>query len=107
MRQTSALAVKEKHQIQLIHSRTEPRPPGMALRMRSSAAPGPRSFVIKWLSRKVANDPKTKMSQVIFPSDMRHKKSRKLKGESRKRELRGILRREDGGRGCDFERILV
>src|ERR1700730_8636654 len=64
MRQTSALAVKEKHQMQVIHSRTEPRPPGMALRIRSKTASGPRSFVIKWLKRKVANDPKTKMNQL-------------------------------------------
>src|ERR1700704_716806 len=70
MRQTIALAVKEKHQIQLIHSRTEPRPPGMALRIRSNTAAGPRSFVIKWLSRNVASDPKTKMNQIKFPSDM-------------------------------------
>ncbi len=42
-----ALAVREKHQMQLIHSLAEPRPPGMALRMRSNIASGPRSTVIK------------------------------------------------------------
>ena len=56
-----ALAVREKHQMQLIHSLAEPRPPGIALRMRSNTASGPRSIVIKWLNRNVANDPKTRM----------------------------------------------
>ena len=55
-----ALAVREKHQMQLIHSLAEPRPPGIALRMRSNMAKGPRSMVIKWLSRNVANDPNTR-----------------------------------------------
>jgi hypothetical protein len=61
MRQISALAVHEKQQMQLSHSLAEPRPPGIRLRMRSNTASGPRSFVNKWLSRNVANDPKTKM----------------------------------------------
>jgi hypothetical protein len=61
MRQISALADNEKHQMQLSHSLAEPRPPGSALRNRSKTASGPRSFVIKWLTRKVANDPKTRM----------------------------------------------
>jgi hypothetical protein len=56
-----ALAVREKHQMQLIHSLAEPRPPGIALRMRSKMASGPRSFVIKWLKRNVANDPKRRI----------------------------------------------
>ena len=56
-----ALAVREKHQMQLSHSLAEPRPPGIALRKRSNTASGPRSIVIKWLNRNVANDPKTRM----------------------------------------------
>jgi hypothetical protein len=66
MRQTRALADNEKHQMQLTHSLAEPRPPGSALRMRSNTASGPRSFVIRWLSRKVANDPKIRMNQLTF-----------------------------------------
>src|SRR3977135_2892338 len=98
MRQTSALAVKEKHQMQVIHSRTEPRPPGMALRIRSNTAAGPRSFVIKWLRRKVANDPKTKMSQVIFVSDMslpRSRVNRKLRGTKKEKAEGGRTKSED------------
>jgi hypothetical protein len=56
-----ALPVREKHQMQLIHSLAEPRPPGIALRMRSNMANGPRSIVTKWLNRNVASDPKTRM----------------------------------------------
>jgi len=46
-KQTSALAVREKHQMQFTNSRGEPRPPGIALRKRSKMASGPRSFVTR------------------------------------------------------------
>ena len=58
-----ALAVSEKHQMQVSHSLAEPRPPGIALRMRSNTASGPRSFVIKWAIRKVANEPRRRMKK--------------------------------------------
>ena len=62
-KQISALAVREKHQMQFTHSRAEPRPPGNALRKRSKMASGPRSLAMRWLNRKVANDPKTRTNQ--------------------------------------------
>jgi hypothetical protein len=65
-KQTSALAVREKHQMQFTHSRAEPRPPGSALRKRSKMASGPRSLVMRWLKRKVANDPKTRTNQCTW-----------------------------------------
>ncbi len=55
-----ALAVSEKHQMQLTHSLAEPRPPGMALRNRSNMASAPRSLAMRWPNRNVASDPKTK-----------------------------------------------
>src|ERR1044071_8843610 len=61
----SALADREKQKIQLSHSLAEPRPPGIALRRRSKTANGPCSFVNKWLSLKVASDPKMKRNQCI------------------------------------------
>jgi hypothetical protein len=64
-RQTSALAEREKQKIQLSHSFAEPRPPGIALRRRSKTASGPRSFVNRWLSLKVARDPRMKRNQRI------------------------------------------
>src|SRR6266480_6533119 len=63
IKQTSALAEREKQKMQLSHSLAEPRPPGIALRSRSKTANGPCSFAIRWLSLKVASDPKTKMNQ--------------------------------------------
>jgi hypothetical protein len=66
MRQTSALAEREKQKMQLSHSLAEPRPPGITLRRRSKTANGPRSFVIRWLNLKVASDPKIKVSQRIL-----------------------------------------
>ena len=66
IKQTSALAVREKQKMQLSHSLAEPRPPGIALRRRSKTASGPRSFAIRWLSLKVASAPKTKMNQRTF-----------------------------------------
>ena len=60
-----ALAVREKHQIQLIYSLAEPRPPGIMLRMCSNMANGPRSIVIKWLKRNVANDPKMRIRKGV------------------------------------------
>jgi hypothetical protein len=66
IRQTSALAEREKQKMQLTHSLAEPRPPGIALRRRSKTASGPRSFAIRWLSLKVASAPKTKMNQLTF-----------------------------------------
>ena len=64
-RQTNALAEREKQKIQLSHSLAEPRPPGIALRRRSKAANGPLSFVNRWLSLKVASDPRMKKDQRI------------------------------------------
>ena len=64
-KQTSALAEREKQKIQLSHSLAEPRPPGSALRRRSKTAHGPRSFVNRWLSLKVASDPRMKTNQPI------------------------------------------
>src|SRR6266487_3035648 len=63
IKQTSALAEREKQKMQLSHSLAEPRPPGIALRRRSKTANGPRSFAIRWLSLKVPSDPRTKMNQ--------------------------------------------
>lgn len=60
-----ALAVREKHQMQLIHSLAEPRPLGIMLRMRSNMANGPRSTVTKWLRRNVANDPKMRIRKGV------------------------------------------
>jgi hypothetical protein len=65
-KQTSALAVREKHQMQFTHSRAEPRPPGSALRKRSKMASGPRSLVMRWLKRNVANDPKTRTNHCTW-----------------------------------------
>src|SRR5437762_8833050 len=65
IKQTSALAEREKQKIQLSHSLAEPRPPGIALRRRSKTANGPRSFVNRWLSLKVASDPRMKENQRI------------------------------------------
>ena len=62
----SALAVREKHQMQFTNSRGEPRPPGIVLRKRSKMASGPRSFVTRWLNRKVANDPKARTNQFTW-----------------------------------------
>src|SRR6266513_1965156 len=67
MRQTNALPVSEKHQMQFIHSLAEPRPPGSALRKRSNIASGPRSLVARWLRRNVASDPKIRMNQSTCP----------------------------------------
>ena len=66
IKQTSALAEREKQKMQLSHSLAEPRPAGIALRRRSKTASGPRSFAIRWLSLKVASDPRTKMNQRTF-----------------------------------------
>ena len=63
IKQTSALAEREKQKMQLSHSLAEPRPPGIALRSRSKTANGPCSFAIRWLSLKVASDPRTKINQ--------------------------------------------
>src|SRR6266480_1478699 len=63
VRQTSALAEREKQNRQLTHSLGEPRPPGIALRRRSKTASGPRSFATRWLSLKVASDPGTNVNQ--------------------------------------------
>ena len=65
IKQTSALAEREKQKIQLSHSLAEPRPAGIASRRRSKTANGPRSFVKRWLSLKVANDPRMKENQRI------------------------------------------
>jgi hypothetical protein len=64
-KQTSALAEREKQKIQLSHSLAEPRPPGIALRRRSKTAHGPRSFENRWLSLKVASDPRMKENHRI------------------------------------------
>ena len=53
--QTIALDVSEKQKMQLTHSLGEPRPPGMAPRMRSKIASGPRSLETKWANLKVAS----------------------------------------------------
>src|SRR5436309_7912103 len=63
VRQTSALAEREKQKRQLTHSLGEPRPPGIALRRRSKTASGPRSFATRGLNLKVASDPRTNMNQ--------------------------------------------
>jgi len=46
--QTMALDVSEKQKMQLTHSLDEPRPPGMAPRMRSKIASGARSLETRW-----------------------------------------------------------
>jgi len=61
-----ALVESEKHQMQVTHSLSEPRPPGIAFRKRSNNAKGPRSLVMRWLSRNVASDPSTNTNQVII-----------------------------------------
>ena len=54
-----ALDVREKQKMQLTHSLGEPRPPGMAPRMRSKIASGPRSLKTKWANLKVSSAPNT------------------------------------------------
>src|SRR5437899_7582232 len=66
IKQTSALAEREKQKMQLSHSLAETRPLGIALRRRSKKASGQRSFAIRWLILKVYSDPKTKMNQLPF-----------------------------------------
>jgi hypothetical protein len=61
--QMRALAVREKHQMHVTHSLVSPL--GSFLRMRSKTPNGPRSFVIKWLTRKVAREPRINMSQFV------------------------------------------
>ncbi len=63
--QTMALDVSEKQKMQLSHSLAEPRPPGMALRMRSKIASGPRSLETRWANRNVVNAPNTNKNQDI------------------------------------------
>ena len=90
IKQTSALAEREKQKMQLSHSLAEPRPPGIALRSRSKTANGPCSFAIRWLSLKVASDPRTKMNQrtlcsppngylaaLMFTTDIANKRAEK------------------------------
>ena len=52
--------------MQFTNSRGEPRPPGIAVRKRSKMATGPRSLVMRWLTRKVANDPKARTNQFTW-----------------------------------------
>src|ERR1700758_2405743 len=61
--QTTALEVSEKQKMQLSHSLGEPRPPGIALRMRSKIARGPRSLDTKWANLNVASAPNTNSNQ--------------------------------------------
>lgn len=63
--QTTALDVSEKQKMQLSHSLAEPRPPGIAFRIRSKIASGPRSLETKWASLKVASAPNTNTNQDI------------------------------------------
>jgi hypothetical protein len=63
--QTKALDVSEKQKMQLSHSLAEPRPPGMAFRMRSKIASGPRSLETRWANLKVASAPNTNKNQDI------------------------------------------
>ena len=57
--------------MQLSHSLAEPRPPGMAFRIRSKIASGPRSLETKWANLKVASAPiqigtRTRLTKVMF-----------------------------------------
>lgn len=61
--QTTALDVSEKQKMQLSHSLGEPRPPGMAPRMRSKIASGPPSLETKWANLKVASAANTNNNQ--------------------------------------------
>jgi hypothetical protein len=97
IKQTSALAEREKQKIQLSHSLAEPRPPGIALRRRSKTVNGPRSFVTRWLNLKVASDPKMKVNQRIL-SPFKKVENPVFTAQSDS----GDSRRHDNALGCSW-----